>query len=122
MTSAEKELAEELFQLAACVGSPHVTWANGFTVRKPKDLGRSPEGKLLRRLYSLSLRVRGRRPFDIGELSGRAGQSVHEWLESGISAFERWLGFSEHGADEAKDTELEGRHRSEGSRDEGTAA
>lgn len=107
MSREAEALAEELLQLAACVGSPHVRWANGFTVRKPEDLGRTPEGRLLRRLYTLSLRVRGRRPFDIALLSGRRGQSMAEWLEEGVAAFERWLGLSEHEGDDAADASAE---------------
>lgn len=111
MSRAAHVLAEELFQLSSLVGTPHVTWANGFRVRKPEDLGRTAEGRILRRLYSLSLLVRGRRPFDIGQLSGHAGQSMADWLEQGISAFERWLAEGDHAVDETKDPELEGRHR-----------
>ncbi len=106
MTPAE-ELADLLTSLEGC-GATRGEWVNGFVVRTPKDLGRSWEGRTLRRLYSLSLRVRGRRPFDLALLSAHAGQSVEDWLLSGIAAFERWLvGEGDHRMGQAEDAGAE---------------
>lgn len=117
MTPAE-ELADLLASLEGCGASPGA-WVDGFTARRPEDLGRSWEGRTLRRLYSLSLRVRGRRPFDLALLSAHAGQSVEDWLLSGIAAFERWLvGEGDHRVSQAEDAGAKvGGHRAEASLD-----
>lgn len=110
MSPVEKELIEFLGLIPRGPRPFPVRWHDGFEVTKPSDLGRSSEGRLLRQLYRLSRRVRGRPPFDIGQLSADAGQSLDDWLVSGVAAFERWLGIAEHDGDETENAGLEGRH------------